>query len=128
MNDFEFDDYLEAQVKVPGAVSEVILALPEDLDLAEISLSQDYLNSIQDFINSADLWLPKAEGAIKAELSAEISLRLVRIYVLSDQDETEMIFGLSFWVSADIEHGRGMKMAMQDFNIVEYGLAELAFC
>ena len=50
-------------------------------------------------------------------------MRIVNLPELGDED---LVFGLQFRASGDIEHRRGMKIRESDFGIVEYGSAEVA--
>lgn len=50
------------------------------------------------------------------------------IYLLSEQTDADFIFGLLFGVKADSEHGRGMKLRLDPLEILDYGLADVAFC
>lgn len=51
---------------------------------------------------------------------------LVRIVILPELGDKDLVFGLQFRDFGDIEHGRGMKIRESDFGIVEYGSAEVA--
>ena len=37
------------------------------------------------------------------------------------------IVGLMFRVEQDVEHGRGMKISINSMEIIDYGLADVAF-
>ena len=51
------------------------------------------------------------------------------IFILFEQDEPTL-FGLSFRTEFDVEHGCGIKLKGNDqqFEIVEIGCADVAFC
>lgn len=66
-----------------------------------------------------------AKARIKEELPSAEG-QLLRINILSELDEEDLVFGLQFWVSEDIEHGRGMKIRRSDFTIIDYGNADVA--
>ena len=39
----------------------------------------------------------------------------------------DLIFGLEFGLREDSEHGRGLKFSLDSFEILEYGLGEVAY-
>ena len=49
-------------------------------------------------------------------------------YILTEPNENPLTFGLQFRVLSDVEHGRGMKIEADTMNIIDYGLADVAFC
>ena len=38
-----------------------------------------------------------------------------------------MVFGLEYRIDADVEHGRGLKIDGETFEILEWGIGEVAF-
>lgn len=54
--------------------------------------------------------------------------QLMAIYLLSEQTSSDLIFGLLFRVDAEVEHGRGMKISLEEMTIIDYGDADRAFC
>ena len=58
--------------------------------------------------------------------SAYEPFELVRIVVLPELGDEDLVFGLQFRASGDIEHRRGLQIRQSDFGIVEYGSAEVA--
>ncbi|OFL71654.1 hypothetical protein HMPREF2751_03055 [Corynebacterium sp. HMSC063G05] len=58
--------------------------------------------------------------------SAYEPFEFVRIVNLPELGDEDLVFGLQFRASGDIEHRRGMKIRESDFGIVEYGSAEVA--
>ena len=54
--------------------------------------------------------------------------QLMVIYLLSEQTSSDFIFGLLFRVDAEVEHGRGMKISLEEMAIIDYGDADRAFC
>ena len=55
--------------------------------------------------------------------------KTIKIFILFEQNECEL-FGLGFRTEFDIEHGCGIKIKVEDgnYNIVEIGTADIAFC
>lgn len=54
--------------------------------------------------------------------------QLMAIYLLSEQTSSDLIFGLLFRVDAEVEHGRGMKISLEEMIIIDYGDTDRAFC
>ena len=52
---------------------------------------------------------------------------LLHIFVLYEQSDSE-VYGLEFRTKFDIEHGCGLKMEGDTFEIIEIGSADIAFC
>ena len=106
--DFENDDY-SMPIKIKDQSQEISLSLSDDLEIID---------------NSAK-WYPKVISKIKDEFDEHTECKLTEIFVLYEPNEKQ-IYGLSFWVSSDIEHGRGIKIT-SNYEIIEYGEAEIAF-
>ena len=53
--------------------------------------------------------------------------RLLSVFILSEQRDIDLIFGLEFGLREDSEHGRGLKFSLNSFEILEYGLGEIAY-
>ena len=51
----------------------------------------------------------------------------MEIFILSEQNSNEMIYGVLFNVDGDREHGRGMKIRGEDLSVIEFGLSEVAY-
>ena len=60
---------------------------------------------------------------------SNIFVHYTKIFILFEQNECEL-FGLGFRTEFDIEHGCGIKIKVEDgnYNIVEIGTADIAFC
>ena len=56
-------------------------------------------------------------------------IELMAIFIRFEQDEPAL-FGLSYRTKFDVEHGCGIKLKgnNQQFEIVEIGCADVAFC
>lgn len=125
------DEGFEVLVDVPGGVGEILLSIDDDLDSAYEPVGAESRERIRRFINRVDEWLPIAARRLEADPSSidpanDEPFEVVRIVILSELGDEDLVFGLQFWASGDIEHGRGMKIRESDFGIVEYGTAEVA--
>jgi hypothetical protein len=114
-------------LKIDPQKEKVVLVIPDSLEASEEELEPAYKDKIAGFINAADSWYPSAVGEIRKEFAKPGDIRLTRLYVLSEQSEKTLRFGLSFRVEADVEHGRGMKIDGATFEILKYGAADVAF-
>lgn len=102
------------------------LVLGDFLETSEGELTPSFQKRISDFINASGTWFPRCVDRIQAEAPATES-RLMRVYILSEQSERELVIGLSFRVGFDIEHGRGLKVDADDLRVIEYGASDIAF-
>jgi len=126
------------QASIKSQNQRINLILSDSLEAAEETLRQAYLKKIQNFLDSSYDWYDLAVGEIKGAfvksggatggMHGDSAIRLMSIYVLSEQDDERMVFGLLFRVEFDVEHGRGMKMYGDNYEIFEYGLGDVAFC
>ncbi|WP_048768299.1 hypothetical protein [Oligella urethralis] len=118
-NDFEM------LIDFPLETKQIFLSISDDLDSAYQAISEENQLRIWHFIDQSGIWLVLAKARIKEELPSAEG-QLLRINILSELDEEDLVFGLQFWVSEDIEHGRGMKIRHSDFAIIDYGNADVA--
>ena len=125
-NDINFDEDLEMTVCIPEQPDAVRLAISDHLDAAAENLGGAYKEKIIRMIHDSSIWYPKAQEKILSDLS--IPGRLMVIYLLSEQGDSDFVFGLLFRVEKDAEHGRGMKISLGSMEILEYGLGDAAFC
>lgn len=65
-------------------------------------------------------------GKIQEEFPGLSHARLLSIFILSEQTDIDLIFGLEFGLR-DSEHGRGLKFSLYSFEILEYGIGEVAY-
>lgn len=79
------------------------------------------------FLDNIDQWLPQVVARIDSEFDKQVEKKLTNIFILSEPDEDDLIFGVSFWIAEDTEHGRGAKISMNNNQLIEYGHAEDAF-
>lgn len=132
-DDIVFDDDLEFYIDFPSTGEEVCIAISDGLDASEEVLSVSYKEKISDFINNSDQWYGKAMHAAKKKALSESfdsfsddDITLMCIYVLFEQNEKEL-YGLSFHFNFEGEHGCGIKLNTNDFQILEVGDADVAF-
>ena len=132
--DIIFDENLEMYISPPELNDEVCLCLSDSLFASEEELTEEYKSKITDFINNLSKWYKKAvESVIKRakqiyDIEAkDKDLQLMNIFILFEQNEDEL-YGLGFNTTFDIEHGCGLKIFGNNFEIVEIGTADVAFC
>ena len=105
----------------------VTLSILDDLEAAYELLGDEYKERIAAFINSSAQWFPIAWDKITGEVGNAEGLRLITVYVLFEQNQKDSVFGLLFSLDFDREHGRGMKLSGENFTILKYGEAHVAF-
>jgi len=125
-----FDEDYCAGVYISEQENEILLYLSDDLDVIDKlpNISENYKYAITSLVSNSDKWYDYAIERIRSELAYEELITLVCIYILTEDSESPLIFGLQFRVSSDVEHGRGMKLRADTMEIIEYGLADVAFC
>lgn len=121
-----YSDYLKKNIMV---------IISDELDASEETLTDEYKEKISTFINKMSKWYYLVYDAIllwaKNEYGVALNtsdIELMIIYVLFEQSENEL-YGLSFRLSIDIEHGCGLQIAVQndDYRIIKIGTGEVAF-
>ena len=127
-SDLEFDErcYIYG-IKISAQNDFINLSILDDLKASEEILREDYKERIVDFVNSSEQWLPIARRRVVDEVGADDGLMLMTIFILFEQDENSSRFGLLFNLNQDREHGRGMVVDGDSFEILEYGEADVAF-
>ena len=126
LESIKFDDDLEMSVFIPEQHDSIRLVLSDELALAGEVMVNDYKEKIIHMLGSSAYWYELAEKRIFSELS--MMGQLMAIYLLSEQTSSDFIFGLLFRVDAEVEHGRGMKISLEEMTIIDYGDADRAFC
>ena len=96
------------------------------LTLLDEVMANDYKEIIVHMLGSPAHRYELAEKRIFSELS--MMGQLMAIYLLSEQTSSDFSFGLLFRVDAEVEHGRGMKISLEEMAIIDYGDADRAFC
>lgn len=135
--DLQFDEDLETSVFISALKKKVRLVLSDDLEASEQQLSEEYKQKIVQFLEEISIWYNKTIDAVKQYADGKYGIKdvsntdieLMAIFILFEQDEPDL-FGLSFRTEFDVEHGCGIKLKGngQQFEIVEIGCADVAFC
>jgi hypothetical protein len=121
------EDHCMDYVAISKQATPITLAVADWLEAADEDLRVDYKNKITNFVNSSEIWFPIAFDKIKQEIGNTDGLQLTMIYILFEQNQNDSLYGLSFNLDADEEHGRGMVLNGENFKIVEYGQASVSF-
>ena len=135
--DLQFDEDLETSVFISALKKKVRLVLSDDLEASEQELTEEYKEKIVQFLEEISIWYNKTIDAVKQYADNKYSIKdisdsyieLMAIFILFEQDEPAL-FGLSYRTEFDVEHGCGIKLKgnNQQFEIVEIGRADVAFC
>lgn len=135
--DLQFDEDLETSVFISALKKKVRLVLSDDLEASEQQLSEEYKQRIVQFLEEISIWYNKTIDAVKQYANdkygikdvSDTDIELMAIFILFEQDEPDL-FGLSYRTEFDVEHGCGIKLKGngQQFEIVEIGCADVAFC
>ena len=129
-----FDENMEMYTFVERLKSEICVSLSDALYAYEEDLTEKYRSKIANFINKIDSWYDRVVITIldwargEYNIDAQVDdLELLHIFVLYEQCDSE-VYGLEFRTKFDIEHGCGLKMEGDTFEIIEIGSADIAFC
>ena len=135
--DLQFDEDLETSVFISALKKKVRLVLSDDLEASEQELTEEYKEKIVQFLEEISIWYNKTIDAVKQYADGKYGIKdvssndieLMAIFILFEQDEPAL-FGLSYRTEFDVEHGCGIKLKGNDqqFEIVEIGCADVAFC
>jgi hypothetical protein len=132
--DVIFDENLEFNTLINESNNEICIVLSDDLNSSEEELTEKYKSQIARFINDSLKWYEKVVTDIiswaKDEYKTDAQksdIELKNVFILYEQDEQEL-YGLQFRVAFDVEHGCGIKINTKDFEIVEIGDGDVAFC
>ena len=135
--DLQFDEDLGTSVFISALKKKVRLVLSDDLEASEQQLSEEYKQRIVQFLEEISIWYNKTIDAVKQYANdkygikdvSDTDIELMAIFILFEQDEPDL-FGLSYRIEYDVEHGCGIKLKGngQQFEIVEIGCADVAFC
>ena len=135
--DLQFDEDLETSIFISALKKKVRIVLPDDLEASEQELTEEYKEKIVQFLEEISIWYDKTAVAVKQYADNKYSIKdisdsdieLMAIFILFEQDEPDL-FGLSYRTKFDVEHGCGIKLKGNDqqFEIVEIGCADVAFC
>lgn len=127
IKEFHFDDDLEMVIHIPQQKDEVILAISDELDISTDNLTEEYKQKMNQVFSRLNQILLIANQRLNKEFSETNNFRLLQIILLSEYSDPEFIVGLMFRVEQDVEHGRGMKISINSMEIIDYGLADVAF-
>ena len=135
--DLQFDEDLETSIFLDALKKKVRIVLSDDLEASEQELTEEYKEKIVQFLEEISIWYDKTAVAVKQYADNKYSIKdisdsdieLMAIFIRFEQDEPRL-FGLSFRTEFDVEHGCGIKLKgnNQQFEIVEIGCADVAFC
>lgn len=135
--DLQFDEDLETSVFISALKKKVRLVLSDDLEASEQELTEEYKEKIVQFLEEVSIWYDKTTLAVKQYADnkyrvkdiSDSDIELMAIFIRFEQDEPAL-FGLSYRTEFDVEHGCGIKLKGNDqqFEIVEIGCADVAFC
>ena len=135
--DLQFDEDLETSVFISALKKKVRIVLSDDLEASEQELTEEYKQRMVQFLEEISIWYNKTIDAVKQYADDKYGIKdvsntdieLMAIFILFEQDEPDL-FGLSFRTEFDVEHGCGIKLKGNDqqFEIVEIGCADVAFC
>lgn len=135
--DLQFDEDLETSVFISALKKKVRIVLSDDLEASEQELTIEYKEKILQFLEEVSIWYDKTTLAVKQYADnkyrvkdiSDSDIELMAIFIRFEQDEPAL-FGLSYRTEFDVEHGCGIKLKdnNQQFEIVEIGCADVAFC
>ena len=135
--DLQFDEDLETSVFISALKKKVRIVLSDDLEASEQELTEEYKEKILQFLEEVSIWYDKTTVAVKQYADnkyrvkdiSDSDIELMAIFIRFEQDEPAL-FGLSYRTEFDVEHGCGIKLKgnNQQFEIVEIGCADVAFC
>ena len=135
--DLQFDEDLETSIFISALKKKVRIVLSDDLEASEQELTEEYKEKIVQFLEEISIWYDKTTVAVKQYADNKYSIKdisdsdieLMAIFIRFEQDEPAL-FGLSYRTEFDVEHGCGIKLKGNDqqFEIVEIGCADVAFC
>ena len=126
--DLQFDEDLETSIFLDALKKKVRIVLSDDLEASEQELTEEYKEKIVQFLEEISIWYNKTTKYSIKDIS-DSDIELMAIFILFEQDEPDL-FGLSYRTKFDVEHGCGIKLKGNDqqFEIVEIGCADVAFC
>jgi hypothetical protein len=133
-NEIVFDENYSMNVFLKDLNKKIRIVLSDELEASEEELTDEYRGKIACFINDLPQWYDKVCNAVtvwtkniyKIDTHSQ-DLQLMSIFILFEQNEKKL-FGIEFRAEFDIEHGCGLKIFGDNFEIVEIGTADVAFC
>lgn len=129
LNNIDFsDDFTISDILIEEQENSIELILSDELSVMDEEITTEYKRKILNFMSNSSIWYDAAKNHILKDTGDISGLRLTTVYILSEQDVDEIIFGLSFNLNFDREHGRGIQINGETLEIVQYGEAHVAFC
>ena len=125
--DIKFNLKLRMPFRIDQQPDSVLLEISDSLEAAEEHLQIPYKEKIAKFLNASKTWYPMAVEKIMSEATTPGKVRLLQVFILSEQAVNSIVFGLMFGVDSDVEHGRGLKVDGDTLKIIEYGIGDVAF-
>lgn len=129
-----FDDNMELYFTLEETEEKVCLIVSDGLYAYDEVLSTTYKQEIARFINNRSEWNENVLKSIQERFMKVYNMNskatdfvLVNIFILFEQNE-KPIFGLQFNTNLDREHGVGLKVDGKNYNVIEVGSADVAFC
>ena len=119
MREYKFNIHNEMYVAIPEEREKVCLVLSDSLEVINEELTPSYRAKLDNLLDQSSVWYPKALARIQEEFSELAHARLLSIFILSEQRDIDLIFGLEFGLREDSEHGRGLKFSLDSFEILE---------
>lgn len=112
----------------------ILVIINDELEASEESLTDEYKGRIVSFLDDMVKWYSSVSDAVMRwatdtyhiHISPE-NLELMVINVLFEQFDKEL-YGVSFRLSNDVEHGCGVQIAVQNNNytVVKIGTEDVA--
>lgn len=130
-SDIAFNAKMRMSFRIAPQAESVLLELSDSLEAYEAceagELSSAYKDRIARFLAAAETWYPLAIAEIRKRDPEPGKLRLLQVFVLSEEDAASIVFGLLFRVEIDVEHGRGLRIDGETMAILQYGIGDVAF-
>ena len=127
LNEINFNDDCSMIVTIPEQEKSIMLTVSDSLMAYEEEISITYKKKIVEFLNLSSIWYSICIDRLRKDIKTGTKYRLMEIFILSEQNSNEMIYGVLFNVDGDREHGRGMKIRGDDLSVIEFGLSEVAY-
>ena len=97
MREYKFDVHNEMFVSIPEEREKVCLALSDSLEVINEELTPSYKAKLDNLLDQSSVWYPKALAKIQEEFPELAHARLLSIFILSEQTDIGLIFGLKIW-------------------------------
>ena len=94
MREYKFDVHNEMFVSIPEEREKVCLALSDSLEVINKELIPSYKAKLDHLLDQSSVWYPKALAKIQEEFPELPHARLLSIFILSEQSDVDLIFGL----------------------------------